>query len=737
MSTAVIDAADVAIKPRAAQKPVVTPTVLQMEQVECGAAALSIILSYYGRYVLLEELRTACGVSRDGSKASNIVKAARSYGLLGKGYKREPGEVREATLPVIVFWNFNHFLVVEGFKDGRVYLNDPAYGRRNISDEEFDAGFTGVLLAFEKSAEFKAEGRSRSPWQSIARRLKGSRRALTFIILAALGLVTPVILLPVFTKVFIDQLIVNSLYYWLEPMLWLMFAMMVIAGVLTWLQQSALLRLQTRLAVTSSAKFLWHVLRLPMEFFAQRFPSEISGRVEVNEEIAALLSSGVTTNVVNLMMIGFFAVLMFLYDAKLTLFGILAVILNLVVLRHFTRARKNLTQRLLQEESKCTGLAMTGLQMMETLKSTGSENGFFARWSGHQAKVINAEQKLSTSMIVYSMVPQVLVAMSAVAVLYFGGLRVMSGVLTIGMLWSFLALMEIFLEPASSLIELGGTLQEMDGSLARLDDVLRYPVSKQFHAHHAAIAGAASVNVPVKLEGSVELRHVTFGYSRLDPPLIRDFNLKVKPGSRIAIVGATGSGKSTLSKLIAGLYEPWEGEILFDGVPRAHHPPELLHNSIALVDQEVVLFEATVRENLTLWDGTVDEAVMVEAAKDACIHSDISARHGGYNSVIEESGRDLSGGQRQRVEIARALTIQPRILILDEATSGLDPHTEKMVDDNLHRRGCTVIVIAHRLSTIRDCDEILVLQKGTVVQRGTHEELIASDGAYRALLSMA
>jgi len=727
----------VAIKPRAARKPMVTPTVLQMEQVECGAAALSIILSYYGRYVLLEELRTACGVSRDGSKASNIVKAARTYGLLGKGYKKEPEELRAAALPVIVFWNFNHFLVVEGFKDGRVYLNDPAYGRRCVSDEEFDAGFTGVMLAFEKGEEFKAAGRPRSPWQSIARRLKGSRRPLLFIILATLGLVTPVILLPVFTKIFIDQLLVNNLYYWLKPMLWLMFSMMLIAGVLTWLQQSALLRLQTRLAVTSSAKFLWHVLRLPMEFFAQRFPSEISGRVEVNEEIAGLLSSGVTTNVVNLMMIGFFAVLMFLYDARLTLFGILAVGLNLVALRYFTRARRDLTHRLLQEESKCAGLAMTGLQMMETLKSTGAENGFFARWSGHQAKVINAEQRLSTSLILYSVVPQVLVALSAVAVLYFGGLRVMSGVMTIGMLWSFLALMEIFLEPASSLIELGSTLQEMDGSLARLDDVLRYPLDKRFHTHHAAFAGSAGENAPVKLEGSVELRNVTFGYSRLEPPLIRDFNLKVRPGSRIAIVGASGSGKSTLSRLISGLYEPWEGEILFDGVARLHHPAEVLHNSIALVDQEVVLFEATVRENMTLWDGTIDEAVMIEAAKDACIHADISARHGGYNSQIEEGGRDLSGGQRQRVEIARALTIQPRILILDEATSGLDPHTEKLVDDNLHARGCTVIVIAHRLSTIRDCDEILVLQKGTVVQRGTHDELIAGDGAYRELVNMA
>jgi NHLM bacteriocin system ABC transporter peptidase/ATP-binding protein len=734
MATAVMGEPGVEKKKHTAHKPLVTPTVLQMEQVECGAAALSIILSYYGRYVLLEELRTACGVSRDGSKASNIVKAARAYGLLGKGYKREPEQLREATLPVIVFWNFNHFLVVEGFKDGRVYLNDPAYGRRTISDEEFDAGFTGVMLAFEKGADFKAMGRPRSPWTSMARRLKGSRRVLFFIILAALGMVTPMILLPVFTKVFIDQLLVSSLYYWLQPMLWLMFAMMLIAGVLTWLQQSALLRLQTRLAVTSSARFLWHVLRLPMEFFAQRFPSEISGRVEVNEDIASLLSSGVTTNIVNLMMIGFFAALMCLYDAKLTLFGILAVGLNLLALRHFTRARKNLTQRLLQEESKCTGLAMTGLQMMETLKSTGSENGFFSRWSGHQAKVINAEQKLSTSLILYSMIPKTLVAVSAVAVLYFGGLHVMSGVLTIGMLWSFLALMDIFLEPASSLIELGSTLQEMDGSLARLDDVLRYPMDKQFHAHRgiALPEGAA-----VKLEGSIELRGVTFGYSRLDAPLIRNFSLKVRPGSRIAIVGASGSGKSTLSKLIAGLYEPWEGEILFDGVPRLHHPPVVLHNSVALVDQEVLLFEATVRENLTLWDSTVDEAVMIEAAKDACIHGDISARHGGYNSLVEEGGRDLSGGQRQRVEIARALTIQPRILILDEATSGLDPHTEKLVDDNLHRRGCTVIVIAHRLSTIRDCDEILVLEKGAVVQRGTHEALIADDGAYRRLLSMA
>jgi len=730
MGTAVMGAPEAAAKPRAARKPVTTPTVLQMEQVECGAAALSIILSYYGRYVLLEELRTACGVSRDGSKASNIVKAARSYGLLGKGYKKEPEDLRTAALPVIVFWNFNHFLVVEGFKDGRVYLNDPAYGRRSVSDEEFDAGFTGVMLAFEKGADFKAMGRPRSPWQSMSRRLKGSRRALVFIILATLGLVTPVILLPVFTKVFIDQLLVNNLYYWLKPMLWLMFAMMLIAGVLTWLQQSALLRLQTRLAVTSSAKFLWHVLRLPMEFFAQRFPSEISGRVEVNEEIAALLSSGVTTNIVNLMMIGFFAVLMFWYDARLTLFGILAVGLNIVALRYFTHARRDLTHRLLQEESKCTGLAMTGLQMMETLKSTGAENGFFARWSGHQAKVINAEQKLSTSLILYSVVPQFLMALSGIAVLYFGGLRVMSGLMTIGVLWSFLALMDIFLEPASSLIELGSTLQEMDGSLARLDDVLRYPLDKRFHTHHAGVAEDA----PVKLEGSVELRNVTFGYSQLDPPLIRDFNLKVKPGSRTAIVGVSGSAKSTLSRLISGLYEPWEGEILFDGVPRLQHPPEVLHNSIALVDQEVVLFEATVRENMTLWDGTIDEAVMVEAAKDACIHGDISARHGGYNSQIEEGGRDLSGGQRQRVEIARALTIQPRILILDEATSSLDPHTEKLVDDNLHRRGCTVIVIAHRLSTIRDCDEILVLQKGTVVQRGTHDELIAQGGAYLELI---
>jgi len=306
----------------------------------------------------------------------------------------------------------------------------------------------------------------------------------------------------------------------------------------------------------------------------------------------------------------------------------------------------------------------------------------------------------------------------------------MSGLMTIGVLWSFLALMDIFLEPASSLIELGSTLQEMDGSLARLDDVLRYPLDKRFHTHHAGVAEDA----PVKLEGSVELRNVTFGYSQLDPPLIRDFNLKVKPGSRTAIVGVSGSAKSTLSRLISGLYEPWEGEILFDGVPRLQHPPEVLHNSIALVDQEVVLFEATVRENMTLWDGTIDEAVMVEAAKDACIHGDISARHGGYNSQIEEGGRDLSGGQRQRVEIARALTIQPRILILDEATSSLDPHTEKLVDDNLHRRGCTVIVIAHRLSTIRDCDEILVLQKGTVVQRGTHDELIAQGGAYLELI---
>ena len=708
-----------------------TPTVLQMEAVECGAAALAMVLAYHGRIVPLEELRLACGVSRDGSKASSMLRAARQYGLSAKGFKKEPAQLKELPVPMVVHWNFNHFLVVEGFRKGRAYLNDPATGPRHVPEEEFDQAFTGVALVFERAPGFEPGGVKPSVLAALGRRVSGSGPALVYMALAGFALLIPGIITPTFSKIFVDNILVKGLTHWMTPLLLLMGGVALVTTALVWLQQRYLLRFETKLAIDSSAKFFWHVLRLPVEFFTQRYAGEIGDRVGLNDRIARLLAGDLATTLLSVMVIAFYAALMAEYDAVLTLIAVATALLDIAALRHVSRKRTDLNQRLLQDRGKSMGTAMGGLQTIETLKATGSESDFFARWSGQQAKVVNAHQRLQLTTQLLATVPPLLLTLNTALILGVGGLRVMNGNLSMGMLVAFQALVLLFLAPVNRMVTLGSTLQEVKGDMARLDDVLHAePDRTAVVEEEGAIADCATV----KLSGALELLDVSFGYSRLEAPLIEGFNLALEPGDRVALVGPSGCGKTTIARLVSGLHEPWSGEILFDGVPRDSIPRSVMTNSLGVVDQEIFMFESTIRDNVTLWDATVPESDLARAGRDACIHEEVTVRSGGYASRVAEAGGNFSGGQRQRLEIARALVGNPTILVLDEATSALDPATEELIGDNLRRRGCTCLLVAHRLSTIRDCDEIIVLDRGKIVQRGTHDEMCAVAGPYRDLI---
>ncbi len=716
----------------AAPRRVRVPTVLQMEAVECGAAALAMILAAHGRRVPLEELRVACGVSRDGSKASRIVRAARDYGLEAKGYKLEPAGLRRLPFPSLLHWNFNHFVVLEGFgRKDRVYLNDPAYGARTVTAEELDRAFTGVVVSFVPGPEFERGGEQGSLIAALRPRLTHSYAGIAFVVLAGLALLGPGLVTPTFTRVFVDDVLVKGMMDWVGPLLAIMGLTAGSLGLLTALQQFYLLRLETRLAVSTSARFFWHVLHLPMQFVTQRFSGEIASRVGINDRVAQLLSGDLATAALNTVLVAFYAALMFQYDTGLTAIVAVTAMLNLAVLRYITRRRADIHQRLMQDRGKAGATAVGGLFNIETLKATGSESDFFSRWAGYYAKVVNSRQAIGRDSLLLPSLPTLLVAVSSAMILGLGGLRVIDGTMSMGMLVAFQALLLAFIAPVNQLFALGPTLQEAKADMNRLDDVLRAEV------RHSDVTepDIGAEEIRSTLSGHLELRRVSFTYSRPDP-FIQDVSLVLRPGSRVALVGGSGSGKSTIARLVAGLYEPWVGEILFDGVGRAAIPRRTLTQSVALVDQDIFLFEGTVFENLTLWDATVLEADVVQAARDACIHDDIIARPGGYASRIEEGGRNFSGGQRQRLEIARALVNNPAILVLDEASSALDPTTEHQIDDNLRRRGCTCLIAAHRLSTIRDCDEIVVLDRGGIVQRGTHDVMKDQAGLYRTLITM-
>jgi len=713
-----------------------TPTILQMEAVECGAAALAMILAYWGRIVPLEKLRIECGVSRDGSKASNVLRAARKFGLKAKGFKYE--EIEKLydldQFPAILFWNFNHFVVLDGFKKGKVYVNDPAAGPRELTLEDLDGSFSGVVLIFEPGPEFEKGGAKRSIAAALRRRLVGNELALIFVILCGLFLVVPGLVVPTFSRVFIDEYLVGQRESFVRPLLAGMAITAILRMGLTWLQEYYLLRLETKLALTTSSTFFNHILRLPVAYFAQRFSGEIGSRVGINNKVASTVGGKLSTTMLDCILVIFYAGLMFLYDFTLTIVCILLALANVIAVKLVSRKRVDASRRLLQEEGKLTGTAMNGLSMIETLKASGSEDEFFGRWSGYQAKALRAEQELGELTEYVNSVPPLVNSLITATILLLGSIKVMDGDLTVGMLVAYQSLMRSFTKPLNTFVTFGALLQELEADMNRLDDVLQYPQDDEYTRDAPTERAVAPGGDIVKLSGELELKKADFGYSPLEKPLIKDFNLKITPGQRVALVGMSGSGKSTVARVVSGLYPEWAGEILFDGIDRKHLPTSLIKNSLAVVDQDIFLFSGTVRENVTMWDSTYPISTITTACRDAAIEDVIQTRIGTFNSEVEEGGGNFSGGQKQRLEIARALVGNPTILILDEATSALDPTTELFIDEATRRRGCTCIIIAHRLSTIRDADEIVVMEFGQIVQRGTHEQMKGEYGPYQRLI---
>ena len=709
---------------------------MQLEATDCGAACLGIVLSHYGCWQSVEQLREDCRVGRDGSNLEDIALAARKYGMTATGRSSQIQQLSKLPLPMILFWGFNHFVVLERIDNGRFYLNDPAQGHRIVGADVFNRDYTGVGLVLEPGSDFRRTGAPPGiilrlwPWLRDHRALM-VQAAVYGLLLALVSLALPVLL-----AVFVDRVLVADQPDLSLPLFAAMLAVGGLTWLLTWLQLRSLRELVLRLSINQSDRYLDRLLRLPMRFFAHRFAGDIAMRMRLIDQVAETGAGQLGQLAVDLVMGAAFLVVMLYLDTLMALAVAGLGILCILMTQALTSLRRDHNHRLRREQGMLVGMSAAGLKMIESLQATARENDFFSRWSGRQARELGARQEFVELGHVAASLLGLFQILTAALVFGLGGWQLMAGEMTIGTLMGFYILAGNFIRPVARIAQFSDLLETLKADLARMDDVFNSPRDPLLDLKNGTDRqqGVVTLDGRLRLIGRLEIRGATFGFQRNRAPLIEDFNLLVEPGQRVAIVGSSGSGKSTVALLAAGLHQPWSGEILYDGRPLAEIPREVFCRSVAIVDQHPVLFAATIRDNLTMWDATTPDQFLTAAAQDAVIHDEIVGRSAGYDSNVQEDGRNFSGGQRQRLEIARALVNNPSVLILDEATSALDGTTELLIDDRVRRRGCSCLIIAHRLSTIRDADRIIVIDRGRIMEEGTHETLDVEGSIYRKLI---
>ena len=706
-----------------------TPLVMQLEALECGAASLTMVMAYYGKWVALEQVRVDCGVSRNGSNAKNILRAAQKYGFKTKGYAYNIAKLKEhGRFPAIIHWGGAHFVVLNGFRGNKAIINDPAKGLVKVDLKTFDTFFTGIYLEIEPDEGFTPGGKRKSILSFAKKRLKGAAALIAFFAITTIIFYLFSVTSPIMSQVFVDYLLGGNNPDWLLPFIFIFGGLGLLQVLVTAVQSLYQYKIQGKLDLLGSTTYMWRILRLPIEFFSQRMVGDLQGRQTENASIAETLVNVFAPLLFNAIMIVIYLALMISKSLILTIIGVTTILLNVFISQYISKVRVNISRVQTRDNAKLSSMTSKGIEMIETIKSNGAETSYFDTWSEVQDSAVKGRIKMARTNQFLGLLPAFVSTIANYSVMILGVYYTIQGEFTIGSILAFQGLLSAFMSPATTLISSGQTLQEMRTSMERVDDVLEYPldanVTREVEMEHIS-----------KIKGNLILKDLTFGYSRLDKPVLSNFNLEIKQGQKIAIVGTTGSGKSTLSKLISGLYSPWSGEIIFNGKKMEEIDHEIFTSSIAVVDQDITLFEDTIMNNLKMWDESIEDYEVIMACNDAQIHKSIISREGGYNAPVLEGGKNFSGGEKQRLEIARSLASDPSIIILDEATSALDAKTEYDVVKSIKERGITTIVIAHRLSTIRDADLIVVLEKGHIVEQGNHDELMKLKGSYYDLVT--